>query len=87
MDTINKPSIAYKIGFSSSLDPYSWSVHNELTKWKFDETNEIKLHRQFIKGYEFGLKLCIQCKREKRYDFAAGLVASIAPVCDSTVQV
>jgi hypothetical protein len=84
---IKNNTTSYKIGFSTALDPYCGSVGHELTKWSFEEKNRLRLMRSFRKGYEYGLKLSLICRREQRYDFAAGLVAAIGPVCDSTGRV
>ena len=53
---------AYKIGFSSSLDPNTWSGYNELTKWPSIEGT--RLRRSFMRGYAEGLVIMKKVKEE-----------------------
>jgi len=54
---IKSTFIAYKIGFSSSLNPNTLSGYAELAKWSFEEKNKRRLMTAFIGGYAEGRKL------------------------------
>ena len=57
---------AYSIGFSSALNPGTWSGYNELSKWEFldEKTTKRKLKTSFLRGYGEGSKILRALKRE-----------------------
>lgn len=74
MDTkaIIRVKTAYRIGFSSSLSPSSWSAYNELSKWNLEGK---RLQNSFLNGFRDGTKAIQEVRGEQR-DFLGAIVKS-----------
>lgn len=91
MQSLSK--IAYKIGFSQSLNTDSWSAYNKLSKFKTIKQDPREV-RYFLNGYMDGIKAIQEVRREMKeftqkgeWDFlAAEATSPIKDSCDGAVQ-
>lgn len=68
---ISSLKTAYRIGFSSALNPESWSGYNELSRWK-EEISDDSLRKSFLKGYASARVLLFEVRREMKDFLLAG---------------
>lgn len=74
MDTkkvIKKTKVAYKLGFSSSLNPNSFSGYNELAKVSELASLDQTKQRSFLLGFMDGVKARNEVMREFGKNFFA----------------
>lgn len=60
--------VAYKIGFSSSLNPDTMSAYSDMARWVFEgnENMRIRLKRAFCRGYKSGYSILRDVKFENK---------------------